>query len=464
MKPAAVTAPEARILPGSAAVAAHTGASPVQAEEFRRLTAGTAAALAARPERRWALACDDTLAFAVGLLALARTGKRIILPHSPQNGSLTSAQRIEAVLTDAPGGFPGYPVLDIALAAKTPCQDDAPDPDPALVVELYTSGSTGEPKCVEKTWGQLQAEVESLEREYGELLRDAVVIATVPHHHLYGLLFRVLWPLYAGRPFFAPTCLQPYALKEAAAAFKRCAIVSSPAFLTRVEDLTSAFPKSDSIAALFSSGAPLPAETAERIHIELGRTATEVYGSTETGGIAWRATTSAAAPRPWQPFPSVETELRADEAGGHSRLWVRSPWTWKAGWVDTGDSAELLAGGRFELKGRADSVVKLEDKRISLAEMALWLGAHEWVAEVRLVLVPGKRQVIGAVVVLNGGGRNALAAQGERALRETLAAVCRARYEAVLAPRKWRFLEALPVNDMGKTEERRLLALFEAKT
>jgi acyl-coenzyme A synthetase/AMP-(fatty) acid ligase len=463
MNPAAVTAPTARTLPGSAAVAAYTSLGPVSADDLRRRASGAAAALAKRPERRWALACDDTLAFAVGLLALARTGKTVVLPHAPQTGSLTAAQGIEAVLTDAPGRFPGHAVLDIAEAAETPARDEDPEPDAGLVLELYTSGSTGEPKRVEKTWGQLQTEVESLEREYGELLGDAAVIATVPYHHLYGLLFRVLWPLHAGRPLYAPTCLQPYALKEAAAAFTRCVLVSSPAFLTRVEDIAAAFPPRDAIAGLFSSGAPLPAETAERIHRDLGRAATEVYGSTETGGVAWRATASAAAPRPWQPFPAVETELREDAEGGKTRLWVRSPWTWRAGWVDTGDAVELVAHGRFELKGRADSVVKLEDKRISLAEMARWLGAHEWVAEARLVLVPGKRQVIGAAVVLNPAGRRELVAQGERALREALAAVCRARYEAVLCPRKWRFPDALPVNDMGKTEERRLLELFEAK-
>ena len=129
----------------------------------------------------------------------------------------------------------------------------------------------------------------------------------------------------------------------------------------------------------------------------------------------------------------------------------------------SGDLARFGADGRFALQGRADDVLKFEDKRVSLSEMRGHLLEHPWVAEARLLLIPGQRQQLGAVVVLKPEGRAVLETQGKLALQEQLKTALKQRYEALLVPRKWRFPEALPDNAMGKTEQARLLALFEAQ-
>jgi len=113
------------------------------------------------------------------------------------------------------------------------------------------------------------------------------------------------------------------------------------------------------------------------------------------------------------------------------------------------------------LLGRADDVVKFEDKRVSLSEMRARLLTHAWVQDARLLLIQGRRTLIGAVVVLNPPGRAALAEFGATAVRAALRAWLRNSYELVLIPRKWRFVDALPDNDMGKVEHQRLLRLFE---
>ncbi|HEV2213511.1 MAG TPA: AMP-dependent synthetase, partial [Gammaproteobacteria bacterium] len=64
------------------ATVAYTERGLVSAEDFGRRVAALAGALAPRAERRWALACDDTLAFAVGLKALLLTGRNPVLPHA----------------------------------------------------------------------------------------------------------------------------------------------------------------------------------------------------------------------------------------------------------------------------------------------------------------------------------------------------------------------------------------------
>ncbi len=412
-----------------------------------------AAAVDAHPARRWALVCDDAGWFAAGLLALASRRRTMVLPQAPQAGSLAAAGiEVDAVLTDRPGDFAGYATL--AARENELLADDCQPQDDAKI-EFYTSGSSGAPKCVPKTYAQLRREVEALERQWGAALGTAAVAGTVPHYHLYGLLFRVLWPLYAGRPIHAALCQQPADLR-AVAIKTPFILVSSPAFLSRAG--LDELPSASRVAGLFSSGAPLPDDTARALKRDWGRAAVEVYGSTETGGVAWRAWTDAESRPWWQPIGGTEVDLREEEAG--PRLWVRSGCTWEEDWMPTGDLARTSTDGRFALLGRADDVLKFEDKRVSLSEMRGRLLQHTWVADARLLLLPGKRALIGAVVVLKPDGRAALDASGKLAMNESLRAWLRQSYEALLLPRKWRFPETLPDNAMGKTEQARLLALF----
>ena len=420
---------------------------------FRTRVRGLRAELDSRPAKRWALICEDAGWFGAGLLALAGSGRSIVLPQAPQAGALQDTG-IEAVLTDRPGAFTGLQVLAAVDRSDT---DSSPVTQAdATAVDFFTSGSSGLPKRVPKAYAQLRLEVEALERQWGAALGDAVVMGTVPHHHLYGLLFRVLWPLSAGRALYSQMCLQPAELCAAAGAGP-CVIVSSPAFLSRVQ--VTDLPKVGQVRGLFSSGAPLPDEAARALKEDWGRAAIEVYGSTETGGIAWRAWDGAEQRAWWQPIEGVKTEIREEETG--PRLWARSGCTWQQDWMPSGDLARYGSDGRFALQGRADDVLKFEDKRVSLTEMRAQLLSHPWVAEARLLLLPGKRQQIAAVVVLKSEGRAALEHHGKRALQERLREALSARYETLLLPRKWRFPDALPGNAMGKAEQARLLALFE---
>lgn len=423
---------------------------------FWRRVHGLRAALASHPARRVALVCDDSSWFAAGMLALAHAGRICVVPQAPQAGSLTaSGAQVDAVLTDRPAEFSEFATL--ALGDAPPAGDDAASlPQDDAHIECYTSGSAGMPKCVRKTFGQLRREVVALEQQWGQQLGDALVLGTIPHYHLYGTLVRVLWPLLAGRTFVTHTCVQPAELRRWAAQY-RCVIVSSPAFLQRIAT-PAELPPAAQVAAVFSSGAPLADSCAERLRDDWGHAPIEIYGSTETGGVAWRAWSGSAKRPYWRPLPSVQTELRAEPAG--ARLWVKSGFTRQSDWMATGDLAHLHADGRFTLLGRADDVVKLADKRVSLSEMRTRLLAHAWVTNVRLLLLAGPRRSIGAVVILNAAGRKQLAAGGRLATSRELRNWLRRSYEPVLLPRKWRFPDTLPDNDMGKIEHASLQQLF----
>jgi acyl-coenzyme A synthetase/AMP-(fatty) acid ligase len=204
--------------------------------------------------------------------------------------------------------------------------------------------------------------------------------------------------------------------------------------------------------AVFSSGGFLPAEAAADVARVLGAQPVEVLGSTETSGVAWRTAASGG----FQVLPSVEVRATADDL-----LEVRSPFAGYDGWQPIGDRVGWRADGSFELLGRVDRVVKIEDKRISLSEIERRLLEHSFVKDAAAVaLEDSRRQYVGVVVELSGAGREALAARGKAALNAALRSALRGRIDAVGLPRAFRYPAALPVDAQGKRQIAALVELF----
>jgi len=161
------------------------------------------------------------------------------------------------------------------------------------------------------------------------------------------------------------------------------------------------------------------------------------------------------------PFKGID--LRIGEGG---RIEVRSPYLAETGFIVTEDLGELRPEGGLVLLGRADSVVKIEEKRVSLVEIEARLRESPLVADAHaLALESAGRQIIGAIVLPSREGRELLAsagaAGGRRALSEALRAALGRYFAAVLLPRKWRFVEAMPVNEQGKIRKDVARSLFE---
>jgi acyl-coenzyme A synthetase/AMP-(fatty) acid ligase len=126
-----------------------------------------------------------------------------------------------------------------------------------------------------------------------------------------------------------------------------------------------------------------------------------------------------------------------------------------------GDRVHLLPDGRFQTLGRADRVLKIGEKRLSLPDMEERLLEHEWVEAVALLPLEQQGEMrVAAAVVLARSGREILAARGRRALRLALADSLAREWDRVLLPRVWRFVEALPEDSQGKVTLRSLRELF----
>ncbi len=317
---------------------------------------------------------------------------------------------------------------------------------------LQTSGSTGTPLRVPKTLRQLDAEVRTLEACFGHALGSARIAATVSHQHIYGLLFRLLWPLASGRAFEA----RAHAYLESVApllAEGPLALVSSPAHLKRLPAGIDWHPGGRTLSALFSSGGPLDAPAAQALQAATGVLPIEVWGSTETGGIGWRQ--QASSDTPFTPLPGVL--LSADE---HGALVLRSPHLDSEDWQKLADRGDLDPAGRVRLRGRDDRIVKIGEKRVSLSAIERAALDGPWLTEARVVPLPGDRLQLGLVGVPNAAAREVLLKAGRRALADALRAGLAAHCERVALPRRFRFVHALPQNSQGKTTDAALAALF----
>jgi acyl-coenzyme A synthetase/AMP-(fatty) acid ligase len=422
---------------------------------------------------RFLLITDDSYAAAVGLLALAGSGSVGVLPPNRQSETLRElAANAVGVLRDAGGATEGGALASlpaIELLAGT-------GPGPAAVVELdrnapliefRTSGTTGEGRPVVKALRHLEDEVVALEARFGAALpRDAKIFATASHQHIYGLLFRVLWPLASGRPFQVETLLHQQELLPRIAAAECAGLVTTPVHLKRMAASEGLGLLRGICAAVYSSGGPLAVETAESVASQLGAAPYEIFGSTETGGVATRRRDIDG--EVWQPLPQVT--IRRCEPDG--RLEVESPFVSAGEAVGSGrmrarmgDRIDPASGSGFLLLGRADRTVKIAEKRLSLPEMERLLCEHDHVAEAALlVLEVAGRQRVHAVVVPTEGGRACCEAEGRRGFGVGLAEHLGRHFDPVMLPRAWRVVDALPRDSQDKLPAKSLAALFADRT
>jgi acyl-coenzyme A synthetase/AMP-(fatty) acid ligase len=430
--------------------------------DFARDVTACASRVEAVGVGRWLLCSDDSYAAAVALLALARVGSLAVFPPNRQPETLRHlvAGAVGALIdsAQAPAELSELPAVEIlALRSAAPPGPIRFDRDAAWI-EFRTSGTTGDGRPVWKALRHLEEEVVALEERLGGCASpDTQVFATASHQHIYGLLFRVLWPLAAGRAFQRETLLHTQELLPRMLASREVALVTTPVHLTRLAANGGLRPLRSICRVAFSSGGPLDAETAKAVTEQLGSAPVEVFGSTETGGIAIRQRDRDG--EAFRALPRVELCRAAD-----GRLEVTSPFVSVGDELPGGrsrtlgaDRIEPVPGGGFRLLGRADRVVKVAEKRLSLPEMERVLVAHPAVAEASLLVL---EQRVHAVVAPSASGRPLFERAERRRLREALTRHLAERFDPVLLPRAWRFVAALPRDAQDKIPHAALVALF----
>jgi 3-hydroxymyristoyl/3-hydroxydecanoyl-(acyl carrier protein) dehydratase len=411
--------------------------------------AATRLLISARDNSGWALFEEDGYLFCVGLLALLAENKSVYIPGENHAGI------VEALFEEGVqfmGLFPAAPVvMDITGGS---CGTAHPLEIRGEII-VFTSGSTGRAKAIPKRLSQIDAELLALESMWGERLSGARILRMVSHQHLYGLLFAILWPLCAGRCFWRRAFVDPVALARQAATMSRSAWVMSPAQLHRLgSDMLWAEVR-PSLATVFSSGGPLQRASAREIFEKAGDYPLEIFGSSETGAIAWRQ--QIIEPASWRPLPDVEVDFTTDSA-----LAVRSPFLQSSGWEVTSDAATAAADGGFLLGDRLDRIIKIEGKRVALPQVELCLRQHGVIADAVAVVLQRQRQCVGAVLVLSAQGQKQYEQTGHANFVRNLRTKLGLRLAATAVPKVFRIVKELPRNSQGKLLYNEIMRLFDS--
>lgn len=390
--------------------------------------------------------CDDRAAFATGLLAAGLRGVPVLLPPARDASTLAQLRRLHPkaqVLADTDRALDpqAQGVLRHLQAAHADSSPQGLSLDTEQLAALaYTSGSTGQPKPVEKRWCSFAGVAQMLTSRLSDGEQPPTVVATVPPQHMYGLECSVLLPLFAGwcvhreRPFYPVEIAQ--ALR--AAATPRV-LVSTPVHLKALLQSSARLPP---LQAVVSATAPLSTEMAEQIETRWSCACLEIYGCTETGAVASRRTLDGA---DWQLFDGICITA----SGSHGVLQSKHLPQPEA----LPDLLAVLSAERFRLLGRPQDMINVGGRRFSVTELTQRLLSISGVEDAVVWMPdtadqPGLRPA--ALVVAPG--------MSSRAIRASLAE----RLEAVFLPRPLKVVQRIPRNATGKVRRQDLEAALQA--
>lgn len=402
----------------------------------------------------WILHCEDYWYFLCAFVALLQCKKRILLTQNISENFIAEIKK------------PGVEFLtdqNVPEAVSIPeLVRNSPEPDEKFIRELpvlnseetcilmFTSGSTGKPKAVPQRMKEFEEDNAFVISKWGEEFISRKLVTTVSQHHIYGFLFGVSLPFTLGVPFRRKRIEFPEEFETLSD--EKYMIIATPAFLKRTVEIEEKLSLKN--PWIFTSGGACSAELAEKTEKLFGFCPLEVYGSTETSGIAYRQQ-SKDGPK-FTPFANARLWL-----GDDGCLRVVSPYIKNPEGFATADLAEFFDDGRFVLKGRSDSIVKIEEKRISLTEVENRILQTGLVSDVKVVALQNDvRQYLAAAIVLNPEGKKKFAETEKYLVNRYFHDFLMQYFENVVLPKKWRFVEELPVDVQGKKHKDEIVAMF----
>jgi len=346
-------------------------------------------------------------------------------------------------------------ILRAWKAGRVVCPLEPGQPEPEIVADLprdvvhlkTTSASTGAPRLVAFTAGQLAADVENIVQTMG-LRPDWPNLGVISLAHSYGFSNLVLPLLLHGIPLILVDAPLPEIVRRAAAAERSGVTLPAVPVLWRTwHDARAILPN---IRLAISAGAPLPAALEQNVFALHGLKIHNFYGSSECGGIAYDA---AAGPRldgscAGAPMRNVQLSV-----AGNGCLEVRSRAVGRGYWPEpdgnlgdgvfrTTDLAEISYGLVY-LRGRATDQINVAGRKVSPEAMEKILMTHPGVRACVVFGVPAAGHERGEAIVACIAAKRGITAES---LRQYLLS----KVPAWQVPREWWFADAVAPNERGK--------------
>jgi long-chain acyl-CoA synthetase len=343
--------------------------------------------------------------------------------------------------------------------------------DGDLAVILYTAGTTGQPKGVALSHGNLAANARSTASLY-ELDRERWALAVLPLSHSYGLTVMNAGNVLGTRAVLL-RWFTPEAVLAAIEKYRAHQMAGVPTMYVYLLHYPEADRFDTSSMLLWGSGAaPLPVEIVAPFEKRFGGRLLEGYGLTEASPVVSTHRYSGVHKlgSVGQAIPGVEVRILDDddrplptgEAGevcvrapgvmlGYYRMPDESARALRNGWLHTGDVGRLDEDGFLFILERTKDLIIRGGLNVYPREVEDVLYAHPTVAEAAVVGVadPLMGEEVLAFVVLRPGA----AATGDE-----LAAFCQQHLARFKCPKQVRFVDALPKSPVGKILRKELRA------
>lgn len=343
-----------------------------------------------------------------------------------------------------------------------------------MAVLLYTSGTSGQPKGVCQTYGNLASNV-AAGIEKAQLVGEHRFLGLLPLSHSFGLTATMLIPIKLGASSRYLPRFQPTAVLEAIGEHRASVTMMVASMYTALFRVRKGGPADlASMTYAMAGGEALPDAVFERFKERFGVEILQGYGMSEASPVvSLNVPGSNRVGTVGQAIPGVTVRAHDDDGkslgpGEIGELWLKGPGVMAGyykrpedtravlsddGWYKTGDMGRLDADGFIAITGRKKEMIIVGGENVYPREIESVLDEHPAVAESAAIGQPdaSRGEVVVAFVTLADG-----CDAGEIELRD----FCRDRLAGFKAPRRVIISSDLPRGPTGKILKRKLRELL----
>ena len=293
-------------------------------------------------------------------------------------------------------------------------------------------------------------------RESLDINENDIFIASATHQHLYGLTHKIFLPLIAGAMILDsdlkfPELILAFCaefLEKSATPTKNLILITSPTLLKYLSKQPNLRPLLN-LKAIISAGAKLENEIRAHFRDAINIDIFEIYGSTESGVVAFNAHFS----DKLMPFRGVNVRVDSD-----LRLIIRSPWSVNAlvsGDFISNDSAKI-ENGALVLQGRMDRIVKFFERRVNLDSLEAQIRDLAIIEDCFVGVIEGQNHAH-CILTLSANGKTLFLKSGKRGIVEAIKTL------KIKEIRHFHIRSKLPYNNQSKITKKDFIACVGEK-
>lgn len=306
-----------------------------------------------------------------------------------------------------------------------------------IQIFFQTSGSTSKSKCIKKTLQNLINESNDLTKEFS-FSSDLEFITTTTLNHLFGITFYLMLPLNIGGIINTDIISYPENIKQ-----KNAVLVSTPSFLKQLHKYN--YKLQDPLNMVISAGSKLETDIFNYAYSLVTDKVIDIYGSTETGIIAYRTVFDTSNLKVFKGIEIVEIN--------EENTIIKSAYS--ANKAETLGDKVAQNGDFITLIGRQDNILKVQEKRVSATELESAINENPMVEESNCILLMDK---VACLVALNSNGMEYVKNNSIPNLTKCLKNNLSESFEII--PQKWKYINALPKSQNGKINKEIIKNIF----